>query len=356
MVDAVATSQLLEEHVELAIAGRLYAGWKQVSVTRALDQLSGSFQLTLANKARTDGQAFPIVAGDACQLRIAGETVIDGWVEFVGPSIEGEAHDIAVQGRDRTCDLVDCSAIHKPGSWKAAKLEAIASELAQPFGISVSAKVSTGAAIKAFALQQGETVWAAIERLLRFRGLLMQTTATGDLEIVKPDVGAPVAVLELGRNIKSISSSFDGRDRFSKYVVKGQAAGDDDANGKTVSQIRSEASDAGVNRYRPLLIVAEEQGNGATLKARAAYEAGVRAGRAVCATIVVPGWRTAPGGSLWRQNVRVRVKAPAAQLPNSTMLVTAVTFTKDAGGTTAQLTVMPPEAWQQLAQPEGKAA
>lgn len=344
----------LTERVELAIGGKLYAGWTSVSITVSLDDISGSFSLTLASKDDAAGEVLAIAPDDRCQLKIGGETVIDGWVDAVTPTI-GDGHSIVVEGRDRTADLADCSAIHKPGSWSNAKLEAIATDLAKPFGISVTAKVSTGAAIRKFAIQQGETVAAAIDRLLRFRGLIAIASATGDLEITTPDSGAPVATLALGINIKEATGRQDHRERYSDYVVKGQAAGDDDRHGKTVSQIKGEAKDADVRRYRPLLIMAEEQSDGASLKTRAAFEAGMRAGRSKGLDVTVAGWRIAAGGLLWRPNIQVRVQCAPARFADDVLLLATVQFTKDdKGGTAARLTLAPRGAFAQLAEKEGK--
>lgn len=341
------------ETVALKVGDKLYAGWTEVSVTRGLDAASGQFTLSLAHKDDAAApEPFPVKAGDRCQLLIGGNPVVDGWVDVARMDGDGSDHRISLIGRDRTGDLADCSAIHKPGSWTNVKLEAIAAELAKPFGIGVSAKVSTGAAIRKFALQQGESPQAAIERLLRFRGLMAVPTASGDLEIVKADEGAPVATLEYGRNILSWAVTHDHSQRFSRYVVKGQAAGDDHANGKAVSAIRGEASDAGVTRYRPLLIVAEEQGDRGSAGTRAAFEAGVRAGKALTADITLLGWRVADGGALWRPNMRARLILPAGGIADQVMLVAAVTFTKGDGGTTTRLTLNPPGAWAQLAQGE----
>ncbi|MDH7971789.1 contractile injection system protein, VgrG/Pvc8 family [Sphingomonas sp. AR_OL41] len=349
MVDAATEAAKLAELVELAIDGKRYSVWSSVSVTRSLDSLAGTFELSLAAKDRTAGAELAINKGDKCRVMIAGEPVIDGFVDVVSLTIGSADAGITISGRDRTADLADCSAIHKPGSWKNVKLEAIASELAKPFGISVTAKTSTGKPIVKFALQQSETVQAAIERLCRFRGLLMVANATGDLEIIKPGDGAPIATLEIGVNILSATATHDASQQFSEYRIKGQAAGSDHKHGKTVAQISGSATDATVKRYRPLLIIAEDQGDGASLGERAASEAGVRRGKSLTVPISVVGWRVAAGGALWRPNVRARVKCPPVKVADQVMLVSAVTLTKSESGTTATLTCMPREAWVQLA-------
>lgn len=350
MVDVQAQTAVVAEKVELAIAGLLYSGWTDVSVERSLDAMTGRFSVAVAWKDDASASALAIVPDDRCQLRIAGETVIDGWVDAVMPQASGEDHSITIIGRDRTGDLADCAAIAKPGSWRKVKLEAIAAELAKPFGIKVTAKVSTGAPIAKFALQQGETVHAAIERLARFRGLLLVVAPGGELEITEPTKDAPIATLEWGKNIKAVGGTYDHSQRFSDYIVKGQSSGDNDKNGKTVSQIRAEAKDGGVKRYRPTLIIAEDQSDRASAKKRAAWEAGVRAGRSQSIEIDVLGWRVPGGGPLWRPNVRVRVVCPPAMVADQVMLVAGVRLSKGEQGTIATLTCNPREAWQQLAE------
>lgn len=350
MVDIQAQTAVVAEKVELAIGGLLYSGWTEVSVDRSLEMISGQFSVTVAWKDDASGPALTIAPDERCELRIAGETVIDGWVDVVAPDASGEDHKITISGRDRTGDLADCAAIAKPGSWNKVKLETIAAELAKPFGIKVTAKASTGAPITKFALQQGETVQDAIERLARFRGLLLVTAPGGDLEIIEPTKDAPIATLEWGKNIKAAGGTYDHSQRFSDYIVKGQSSGDDNKNGKTVSQIRAEVKDSGVKRYRPTLIVAEDQTDRAGAKKRAAWEAGIRAGRSQTIQIDVLGWRVPGGGPLWRPNMRVRVICPPAMVADQVMLVAGVRLTKGEQGTIATLTCNPREAWQQLAE------
>ncbi|WP_448660294.1 phage baseplate assembly protein [Sphingomonas sp. CJ99] len=351
MADAIEQASRLAEPVALAIGGRLFGGWTSVSITRSIAQITGTFSLTVAQKAAAVDAVFPIDAGAACQVRIGDEVVIDGHVDRVDPSGSPTANEAQVTGRDRTADLADCSAVHRPGSWSNSRIEQIAAELAQPFGIEVRAEASTGAPIRAFALQQGETVQAAIERLLRFRGLLM-VADQGGLAIVEPSSAAPIATLAYGEQIESWSAFHSQAERYSDYLVKGQARGSDDRNGRTVSQLKGEARDPAVRRYRPLLLIAEDQSDPATIAARARFEAGVRAGRGAGCQVTVPGWRPRVGEPLWRPNTRVRLRHAPAKFPDALMLIESVTFEKGANGTVAQLALVPPEAWTQLAEGE----
>lgn len=344
-----------ESSVTLSIDGRTHSGWEEVEIARAIDALTGSFDLTLSRRERTADEPRTIAAGAACVVAIDGETVISGWIDRVSPGKTADNFRLRVTGRDRAADLVDCSAIAKPGSWRNVSMETIVRALVAPFGLTVHFTGSTGKPIRRFAIQQGETVQAAIERLCRFRALLCFSRTDGSIEIGTPASGASVGKLTDGVNVLEVSADHDVSGRYASYHVKGQSAGDDEANGRAVAQVKASATDGAVTRYRPLLIVAEEQADKAGLEKRAKWEANVRAARGQTAYVTVQGWRD-PGGAIWSPNVRVDLSAPDISI-DATMLVIAIRLSRsNEGGTIARLTLQRPEAWQQLAEPEGKDA
>lgn len=338
----------------LLIDGMAYEGWESIRITRSIESLSGEFELGLSVRQYTGAPRWPLRTGHAAAVVIDGETVISGYIDRIDPQFDESAHSISVSGRDRTADLVDCSAIHKPGSWSNARIEAIAADLAKPFGIRIEAAADTGKPVRKFAVQQGESVHAAIERLARYRGFLAVATAAGDVRFINPGQGAAVAEITEGVNIIGASANHDATERFSDYLLKGQSAGDDHLSGKAAAGPSASARDPGITRYRPLLIIGEDQSDAAGLAARAKWEATVRAGRAQSATLTIPGWR-APDGALWRPDQMVNVTAPGLFITGK-MLVSEVTLVKDDRGTVTELGVKPPEAFSQLAVPEGRDA
>lgn len=336
--------------VSLAIGGQLHEGWTSVEVTRAIDTMAGAFKLELAERWPGQPARFELQAGAACAVMAGGETLITGYIDRLETELAGEDHVLRISGRDKAGDLIDCAAIHKPGSWRDTAIETIAAELVKPFGISVAARAPTGARLKRFALQPGETVQAAIERLCRFRGLLAISDAQGNIVLTSPGRGAAVETLTEGANILACSAEHDTSERFSEYLVKGQASGDDEAHGKTVSQPSAVARDPGMTRHRPLMIVAEEQATLDNLEARAKWEAVTRAGRAQPGRVRIAGWRR-PDGQLRAPDTIVTLDAPSMFMAGP-MLVESVTLSLGEGGTTSRLSIVPPEAWSQLAVPE----
>lgn len=344
-------SVLPPHEVALEIDGLGYMGWTEISIERAIDAMVGSFELSLSAKDKTGAEGWPIADGAACRVLLGGEVLITGYVDAVARSISDQDRGISVRGRDKAADLVDCSAIHKPGSWANQKLETIAKALAAPFGIAIEITSDTGAAFKKFALQQGETVFAAIDRMARYRGLVAYSPGDGTVRIGNADTGRRNGRIEEGVNVKSAEATRDVSERFSQYVVKGQASGDDSRHGKAVAQVKGEAADSEVKRYRPLLVIGEEQSDAASLVKRAKWEASVRSGRGKPLSVTVPGWLT-DEGKVWAPGTRAACRIPSCQIEGDLLVERVRTVRSGDTGTVTELGLVPPEAWSQLAEPE----
>lgn len=353
---SAAFDRVARHDVALWLGGKGWAGWTEISIDRGLDTVTGQFTLTLVDKEKTGSTAIEIEEGAACSVTLAGQALVTGFVDRVSRGISAEGHTITVSGRDRAADLVDCSAVNVPGSWSNKKLEAIAREIAQPFGVSIEVTGDTGKPFARFALQQGETAWAAIERMASYRGVIAWSMGDGTIRIGNPDSGEITGQLIEGVNVVSGEAEDDLSARFSTYTVKGQASGSDDRHGRAVAQVKAEASDAGVKRFRPLIVVAEEQADTASLRKRAAWEAQTRAARGKSLTVTTPGWFAGgnEGGPIWKPGARAACSIPTCKR-EGTFLVERTRIVRDAeNGTITELTLVPPEAWAQLAEPEPK--
>lgn len=346
------TFDALPRHdVALVIGGRAWTGWTGVSIDRGIDSLCGSFRLEMTAREKTGLPPVTFQPGDAAQVVLGGKPLITGYADAREWGIEAEAVRLAISGRDKAADLIDCSALNKPGSWRGAKLEAIASELAAPFGVPISFRADTGKPLARFALQQGETAWAAIERLARYRGLILFSDGLGGVVVGNPDSGLRAGRIAEGDNALSIDERRDDSQRFSQYVIKGQASGSDERNGAAVAQVKGEARDAGVARYRPMLVIGEEQSDQDSLKKRAEWEAVTRAARAQTVTAQLPGWFAVAGGAVWEPGARAELVSETLGLSGD-RLIERVSLTRDSEGTRTTLTLVPPEAWTQLAEKE----
>lgn len=331
--------------VVLETGSKSYGGWTAMRIVRGMEALAGTFTFEVSELWPGQGTARRIEPGAACSVKVDGKAVITGYVDELDVEHDAKTHTVRVSGRDKTADLVDCSAIHKGGQWRGRTIAQIAADLCAPFGIQVKAATDVGKPLPTFALQEGETVFEALARLARIRALLLESDASGNLVITRAGAVKVGTALVLGENILSVRGSVGLHDRFSEYVAKGQAAGSDDNFGQAVSQISATATDGGVPRYRPMVLLGESQDVAASLKQRVQWEANVRAARSMTVEVVVQGWEHA--GGLWQPNTLVRVIDSELRLDDDLLIVT-VTFELGEAGTLTQLLLTRADAYSLL--------
>jgi len=339
----------------LWVDGRIHSGWTAAGVELALTQLSNAFTLEVTDGTAT-GQPAPIAIspGAACRLEIAGQRVITGWVDQVSPSFAASSHTIAVSGRDAAGDLCDCSA--EIGEWRGQTLETIVAALCRPFGVAVSVQdgVDTGEAFSRFAVSAGDSVQECIERLARQRGLLVWSTGLGGLIIGRGRAGVPVTRLRRGQHILDASGQNSHSERFSRITVMGAKEGASDLWGDdsaTVTQSMGVASDPEITRYRPLILSPETQGSSLSMGERAEWERRSRAGKGRQYSVSVQGW-FAIADTLWRPGQTVSLTDDWLGADGDYVVSAVRLDLTDSGGTTAALTLVPPEALDTLAEPE----
>lgn len=329
----------------LVIGGDEYAGWTSLIVSRGIERAAASFRIELTERWPGRQEDWRILPGDACELYMGDDLVVTGHVEQFRPTFEAEDHFVRVGGRSKTGDLIDSSAVVRSGQFKGYDLQQIAEALAEPFGIEVEAEVDVGEPFDDVQVQQGESVFDLIERLCRMRALLATDTPDGALRLTQAGEGRAEGALIQGDNILRAAGDLDWSRRHSHYIVKGQAAGNDQRAGEAAAQPVAEQRDPAIERHRPLIIVAESGIDDADAEKRARWEAKRRAGRAVRANIEVQGWRQTPGGRLWTPNEMVSVDAPWLGLSRE-MLVTEVVFQLSEIGTVTTLQLGLPDAFK----------
>jgi prophage tail gpP-like protein len=335
-----------DRSVKLKVNGLLFGGWKQLRAEVGIEQCSGAFELSVMDRWAEQAQAWQIKPGDDCELLMANQTVITGYVDAVRPHIEKAAHSIRISGRDRTMDLIDCSAIYKSGQWKGVKLDRIARDIARPFSIEVSAVGDMGDVFDSFHIEEGERAFETIDRAARMRSRLVTTDGTGRLIITTASKGKAVATLAEGDNIYSAELDVSWKERYSEIIVKGQGKGDDKEYGEKVAHGKASSKDEAIKRYRPLIVIAEHHAKGPKLSQRAEWERNVRRGRGTRSTIKVQGW-TKPDGTLWKPNELASVLSPTLYIEQD-LLIAKCVYTLAENGTFTEMQLVHPAAFDIL--------
>lgn len=336
----------MADEVALLVDGRRYRGWTSMGVSRAMDACAGTFSLAHTDRWYGQDKPVPIIEGNEAEILLDGETVITGYVDLFRTSFDATNHTLNVQGRDKTGDLADCSAVHDPDEWRGVTVLQLANILCRPFGVTVRAEVDVGEAFAVAKVQQGETVLETIARHCKQRMLLVMPDTGGGLLITRAGARRAETSLVQGVNIKSASGTRDLSQRFSRYTVRAQAGWSADTDGTEEAHIEARASDPGVSRHRPLLLLAETGGTTKAAQDRATWEANTRLGRANEIEVTVVGWRQKLGGALWTPNLLVPVESSWLRMTGGDMLVREVTFGRDlSGGTVTRLALVSPQAY-----------
>ncbi len=375
----------------LTLNGASYTNMISAKVVRDLREISGSFEFSMLDTARTaavhgyGSSIAPIVPGMAAQVAIDGEVVLIGWVDEVKPFWHAGQRGISITGRDKTGDLVDCAAAPTgPAEYSGVDLLAIAKALCAPFGVSVRADCDVGAVFPRLGLGTHETVMSALEKASRQRAVLAVSDGVGGLLLTQGGSSPAPAPINCGPggNAMAIaddsSGQFSWRKRFSDYFVKGQSEKAAGQRGSTVAMdstlvpydggptlpaagvattkekagvlITGHATDPEVTRWRPTVRVTRTQSGAATGQQQADWALRVAKGESERLTYGVPDFRAGTSRALWRPNQLTQVVDPY-QAIDKPMLIDAVTYEQSEKGVLSTLRVVGPSAYDRIDEP-----
>jgi len=333
----------MSKPVALKIDQKTYTGWTSVKINRSVETLAGRFDLQLTN-----ADPMPIPRGGPVEVLLYDQTIITGFSDNIRPSIAPEGFRLQSAGRDKTGDLVDCSALVDSQELLNVTLREIIETLLEPFGFIGIFEVDPPERFKKFSFQE-ESVFEAIERACRLRGVFASSNELGDVVIQEYGKLRANTGLVIGKNVISAGSDLNEKTRFSEYRVFGQQAGSDNISATASAEPEGFAADKGVKRYRPLIILAEGSVDSAIAQKRAEWEAAVRAARATSAEVTVQGWRDSTG-AIWRENRIVPCEMSAIGITGD-MLIKEINYELDNdSGEKTNLVLVRPDAY--LTKPE----
>lgn len=340
-----------DHELSLIVGGKVYGGWLDVEIDVGIEQAARSFQFKATQKWPGLATHFEIEDGAKIQVAIGKDLVITGQVDRVEAERDaGDAH-IAIAGRSKTADLVDCSPDFDEVELAGLDLAGVARRACKPFGIEVVAE-DTGPTFSVASKHHGETCWKLIERMARQRQILVTDDEQGRLVLTRlGKTRATDKLVHPSDGLKKISTVRDMAGRFSDYIVKAQAggrwaeggAGDVGAIPAQLAHVTGNFKDPGVTRYRPKVILSEGAAKKEGAAARAEWECRRNIGKSRKATATRVWWRQRDG-SLWKPNLIVACEFPQLNL-SADLAIGKVQYRKSDQGTTSILELAPPEAY-----------
>lgn len=170
-----------DDDLSLKVAGQTIAGWTSVRVSAGIESCPRDFDIAMTEHYPGEFAAVSVKQGDACEVYIGADRVVTGYVDSFIPSIAPGQHQIQITGRGKCADLVDCSAEWDSFQISSATALSIAQKLADPYGIAVEGIGDVGPPVPQTNIIWGETAYAIIERIARFRALLVYESPGGNL-------------------------------------------------------------------------------------------------------------------------------------------------------------------------------
>ena len=334
------------DDLTLVVGGRQLSGWTSVRLTRSVERVPSTFELSLTERYPGEADALLVQPGDGCAVLLGADLVLTGYVDRFVPSIDGRSHSIMVTGRSRVCDLVDCSAVWPGGQISGASALAVAQRLAEPYGITVTSTAPPGRTIQQFNLMLGETCYEVIERICRYSQLLAYDLPDGNLVLAQTGTTSAASGFKQGVNVQRASAAYSMDEKYSKYVVVLQALdvlGDAGDGGN----MAAETTDPTVPRFRELILISDQAEGGQQIaRQRADWEKARRYGRSMRVSIETDSWRDA-AGVLYTPNTLVPLDLPVLKTtPVQPWVIGEVSYRRDESGTAAELVLMPPAAFQ----------
>jgi prophage tail gpP-like protein len=270
------------------------------------------------------------------QCFIGGQQIINGFVYIVETETTSGGSLAKLQGFSTTKDLVD-SVVNPPYEAKKITLQLRAQALCAPYGIPVKFLIGDVEPFDRVTARPEEKVFAHLAKLAAQRGALITSTALGELLITQAASGPPVGSLEEGLPpVENMRAKFDGTKRYNGYEAIGQSPG------KTTKSARSQ--DSAVLRPRFLRFKTNESTAGNIQKA-ADWRRSKQLADTLTITVPTTSWYDR-NNALLKENTIITVKSDTLFLPGGfNFLIRSIEYVFEPGGTRANLSLVPPQAY-----------
>ena len=330
---------------------RTIGGWVSASVSRGIERFPSGFEVEFT-EPYDDADSVIVQPGDYVQVKIGTDTVLTGFVDRYTPAMSAGQHTVRISGRSLCQDLVDCSAYPPNGQFSRLPdqtFASLAASLCGSYGIKTVLAPNTnpygGRLLPYLCIMVGETTYDVLERQARFAGVLLYDNPNGELVISGVGTNSAANGFEEGINVISAAALYSMDMRFSRYesYLTSMNLFSDSGDG---ANLNGTVLDDGVPRFRYRANVAEASSGDKNLAQRQVeWERNRRLGRSMQVRITTDSWRDS-AGNLYEPNTLAKLDLPGLKLKPCAWLISDVTYKRGLQGTTCDLTIMPPAAFQ----------
>jgi len=273
----------------------------------------------------------------AVKCYLGGRKRFTGVLYSVNPSSGSGGVVVALEGASAAADIVD-STVRPPYESKKITLKDRATELIEPLGIPIVYDFDDNEIFDQVTARATDKIFQHLAGLATQRAVLISSTVDGEVIFYQAKTtGAPVGTLEEGKPpVRDSAAKFDGRQRFNVYKAI--------ANSPNRKRKTATAKDTAIPKSRFLTFSAEDSTAG-NIQAAADWRRSKQVADALTMEIPVDSWYS-PNGELWSENTLVTYKAPSLFIPDGfDFIIRRVEFNFEKNGTTATLSIVPPNVF-----------
>ena len=343
--------------IEIKVNGVIYNGFTSVSVTKSIDDFCGQFTIEASVKTQIF-PSYPVRKGMSVEILVDDVTWMTAIVERIVPKYDSENMNITIEGRDKTCDIIDSTAgsnmsIEGPITLKALIEQSLS--LNNINGIKVIDRVGDLKELEASEIIRpdfGYPLFQYLESYAQKCQALLITNAEGNIEITRTDNAEKGVkfrnVIGDENNIVKGRLLLDDSERYYKYFVSSQANFTElrwleDPIQEAVAQ-GGTAYDTAIRTSRILNIIAHTPLTNEECQQRATWEANVRRARAITYDCEING-HSMEDGSPYYINQLHSVQDDFAGI-TSEMIAKAVHLESNDKGNFGTITMVPPDAYK----------
>jgi prophage tail gpP-like protein len=338
------------ETVVLTVAGKNYSGWTSVMVRRVYGGACSDFELAVAQPIDTptvNFSSWKIKNNDQCTISLGGVLAFTGYVFVRQTAFDATHHGLMVTGRSLTADAVDSSAPVNGGQYKGYTFQALASTFAKQAGVNLIINGSSpdlSRTFPQFSVAYGETIFQAVERLARLRGLHITDDAKGNwiAETFDPKAKNQGQLVE-GKNLLKCRATIDSSRSFNIVNIVSQRPGNDQTNGTPSRDVSASMTNSDARPTRRLIMVMEQTGSPPDAVTRANHETSYNATDIVDCHAEAQGFLSAPG-TLWNTGLNYAVNSPMADLDRTLASRQVIYRQSSETGTITEIDLCTPES------------
>jgi prophage tail gpP-like protein/phage tail protein X len=307
-----------------------FTRWSSVIISQSLDSID-TVELEVPFDPTDDvtRSYFKPLAFHRMGFAVGRQHLFNGTMIDILPRVNSESSVLTVSAYSEPGVLADCtvsSTQFTEGSlqFDNMRLDAIAQNLCEPFGISVIVDTDVGAPFEELGIRQDQRVFDFLTKLAKQRGVIMTNDASGALRIWRPqgestidptivdDQVVRASLNEGDPTVTSVTPSFKPQSYYSHITAVTQPwfeLGTIFKLGGDQSTVVNERQPAPLRPH--CYIIPESQNADSNQAARA--KMGRMFANSVSYSVEVIGWRDS-NGKLWQPNRLVKLYAPSAMV------------------------------------------